>query len=150
MSANPFNTMFEMQRTYIEASQSAFESSLKLQKVASDAFLGSFESTKSLQKRGVDLTKRAAHANFDAVEEALPADVVADLRAAIDEQYEALDEVHDDAWESFERSAEDAVDSYDELTEAQAEMVDELYETLMQVNADAAEVADEAAEVVEQ
>ena len=29
-------------------------------------------------------------------------------------------------------------------------MVDELYETLMQVNADAAEVAGEAAEVVEQ
>jgi hypothetical protein len=142
--------MFEMQRTYIEASQSAFESSLKLQKAASDAFLGSFESTKSLQKRGVDLTKRAAHSNLDAGEEALPADVVADLRAAVDEQYEALDEVHDDAWESFERSAEDAVDSYDELTAAQAEMVDELYESMLQINADAAEVADEAADVVEQ
>jgi hypothetical protein len=142
--------MFEMQRTYIEASQSAFESGLRLQKVASDAFFGSFESTKSLQKRGVDLTKRATLANLDTVEESLPADVVADIRTAVDEQYEMLDEAHDDAWESFERSAEDAVDSYDELTAAQAEMADELYEMLLQVNADAAEVADEAADVVEQ
>jgi hypothetical protein len=142
--------MFDMQRTYIEASHSAFESSLKLQQVASDAFLGSFESTKSLQKRGVDLTKRATLANLDAVEEALPADVVADLRSAVDEQYAALDEAHDDAWDAFERSAEDVVDSYDELTEAQAEMVDELYESLLQANAEAADVADEAADVVEQ
>ncbi|WP_276997358.1 hypothetical protein [Haloquadratum walsbyi] len=139
---NPLSSMFEMQRTYIEASRQAVTQSIEFQKEAAEAVIESFDPTASAQQDGVEMTRRAFHAAIDGMEPGLPADTTEELRSAVDDQYDALVEVHGETWESLEDTAEDAIEGYDELTETQTEMVDEMYEMMSQAMTDAESMSD--------
>ncbi|MFB6123890.1 MAG: hypothetical protein ABEJ78_10590 [Haloferacaceae archaeon] len=150
MSANnPLTSAFEMQQTMIDQSQRAVETTLKTQQVATSTFFDSFEASKSLQKSGLTLSKRAVEAYLDGLGTVLPEESVEELRVAVDEQYEAVDELHEDAWSAVLESLEEAESSFDELSEAQLRMVEDGFEAMLEMQSDAEQTAEEAVETAE-
>jgi hypothetical protein len=150
MSANnPITSAFEMQRTMIDQSQRAIETSMKAQQVATETFFDSFEATKSLQKSGLTLSKRAVEAYIDGLGMVLPEESVEELRVAVDEQFEAVDELHEDAWNAVLESLDEAESSFDELSEAQLQMIEDGFEAMQEMQSDAEQTAEEAVETAE-
>ena len=151
MSANnPFSSAFELQRTMIDQSRRAAETGIDVQRAAVETWLGSFESAKSVQKNGVTLSKTAVEASLDGLKSVFPEESVAELEAAVDEQFEAVDEIHEDAWQSFLEGLDEAEATYDELTEMQLELLAESFDALEELQSDAAETTEEAVESAEE
>ncbi|MFB6101327.1 MAG: hypothetical protein ABEJ73_02035 [Haloplanus sp.] len=145
MSAtNPFRSAFELQRTMIDQSRRAAETSIDVQRAAVETWFDSVESAKSVQKSGVTLSKTAVDAYLDGLKSVLPEESVAELEAAVDEQFDAVDEIHEEAWASFLQGLEEAEASYDELNEMQLEVLAESFDALEQMQSDAEETAEEA------
>jgi len=144
MSAtNPFSSAFELQRTMIDQSRRAMETGIDAQRAAMETWFDSFESAKSVQKSGVTLSKSAVHAYLDGMKTMFPEESVAELEAAVDEQFEAADEIHEDAWQSFLEGLDEAETTYDEMTEMQLEMLAEGFDAFEQLQSDAAETTEE-------
>jgi flagellar hook-associated protein FlgK len=133
-----------MQRTMIDQSRRAAETAVDVQRTAVETWFDSFESTKSVQKSGVTLSKTAIEAYLDGLKSVFPEESVAELEAAVDEQFEAVDEIHEDAWESFLHGLDEAEATYDELTEMQLELLAESFDALEDVQSDAEETTEEA------
>ncbi|WP_338742107.1 hypothetical protein [Haloplanus salilacus] len=150
MSAtNPFSSAFEMQRTMIDQSRRAAETGIDAQRAAIETWFDSFESAKSVQQSGVTLSKSAVNAYLDGLATVLPEESVEELEAAVDEQFEAVDEIHEDAWQSFLEGLDEAEATYDELTEMQLELVAEGFDAAEEVQATAEETTEEAVESAE-
>ena len=146
--------MFRMQRTMLDQTEKAVETNLRLQRSAVHTVFGSLEATKSVQKSGLTLSKRAVEAYVNTLAEATPNErPVRELREAIDEQYAAADEIHDDAWEALSEAVDEGTTSYDELNEAQIELVQETFrlfrETQMDVQTATEDAVAEAERVAE-
>lgn len=139
------NPIFRMQRTMLEQSQKIAESNLRFQRSAVHTMVGSLDATKSVQKSGLTLSKRTAEMYIDTLAETESnARAVEELRTAVDEQYAAVDEIHDDAWEAFSENVEEAVSAYDDLNEAQIDIVRETFETFLEAQTDAQAVTEDA------
>jgi len=151
MSAtNPFSSAFEMQRTMIDQSRRAVETGVDAQRTAVETWFGSFESAKSVQQSGVTLSKTAIEAYLDSLTTVFPEESVAELEAAVDEQFEAVDEIHEDAWVSFLEGLDEAEATYDEMSEMQLELLAEGFDTLEQFQSDAVETTEEVVESAEE
>ncbi|WP_147270846.1 hypothetical protein [Haloplanus salinus] len=142
-ASNPFSSAFELQRTMIDQSRRAMETGIDAQRAAVETWFGSFESAKSVQKSGVMLSKSAIEASLDGMTTMFPEESVAELEAAVDEQFEAADEIHEDAWRSFLEGLDEAEATYDEMTEMQLEMLAESFDAFEQLQSDAAETTEE-------
>ena len=149
-ASNPFSSAFELQRTMIDQSRRAAETGIDVQRAAVETWFGSFESAKSVQKSGVTLSKTAVEASLDGLKSVFPEESVAELEAAVDEQFEAVDEIHEDAWQSFLEGLDEAEATYDELSEMQLELLAESFDALEQMQSEAAETTEEAVESAEE
>jgi hypothetical protein len=147
---NPFSSVFEMQRTVIDQSRRAAETGVDAQRTAVETWFDSFESAKSVQKSGVTLSKTAIDAYLDGLKSVFPEESVAELEAAVDEQFEAVDEIHEDAWQSFLQGIDEAEATYDDLTEMQLELLAESFDAVEQLQSEAAETTEEAVASVEE
>jgi len=143
-ASNPFSSAFELQRTMIDQSRRAAETSIDVQRAAVETWFGSFESAKSVQKSGVTLSKTAIEAYLDGLKSVFPEEAIAELEAAVDEQFEAVDEIHEDAWQSFLEGLDEAEATYDEMTEMQLELLAQSFDALEEMQSDAAETTEEA------
>jgi hypothetical protein len=127
----------------IDQSRRAMETSIDAQRAAMETMFDSFESAKSVQKSGVTLSRSAIHAGLDGMKTMFPEESVAELEAAVDEQFEAVDEIHDDAWRSVLEGLDEAETTYGEMTEMQLEMLAESFDAVDQMQSDAAETTEE-------
>jgi hypothetical protein len=127
----------------IDQSRRAAETGVDVQRTAVETWFDSVESFGSVQKSGVTLSKTAVDAYLDGLKSVLPEESVAELEAAVDEQFEAVDEIHEDAWQSFLQGLDDAEAAYDELTEMQLELLAESFDAVEQAQATAEETAEE-------
>jgi len=143
-ASNPFSSAFELQRTMIDQSRRAAETGIDVQRAAVETWFGSFESAKSVQKSGVTLSKTAIDAYLDGLKSVFPEESVAELEAAVDEQFDAVDEIHEDAWQSFLEGLDEAEATYDEMTEMQLELLAESFDAVEEMQSDAEETAEEA------
>ncbi|WP_248896895.1 hypothetical protein [Haloplanus halobius] len=145
MSANnPFSSAFELQRTMIDQTRRAAETSLDVQRTATETWFDAAESFQSVQQSGVTLSKTAIEAYLDGLKSVLPEESVVELEAAVDEQFEAVDEINEDAWQSFLQSLEEAEASLDELSETQRELLTDSFDAIEQLQAEAEETAEDA------
>ncbi|WP_435066440.1 hypothetical protein [Haloplanus sp. C73] len=149
-NSNPFSSAFEMQRTMIDQSRRAAETTLDAQRAAVETWSDSLESAKSLQESGVALSKTAINAYLDGLGAVFPEESITELEAAVDEQFEAGEEIHEEAWLSFLESADEAEAVFDDLTETQSELLEESFDAIEQIQTDAAESAEEAVESAEE
>jgi len=143
-TTNPFSSAFQLQRTMIEQTRRAAETGVDTQRSAVETWFGSFESVKSAQRSGVTLSKTAIEAYLDGLKSVYPEESVAELEAAVDEQFEAVDEIHEDAWQSFLQGLDEAEATYDELSEMQLELLADGFDAVEQVQAEAEETTEEA------
>jgi hypothetical protein len=143
-TTNPLSTAFQLQRTMIEQTHRAAETGVDAQRSAMGSWFDSFESVKSAQKSGVTLSKTAMDAYLDGLKSVYPEESVAELEAAVDEQFEAVDEIHEDAWQSFMQGLDEAEATHDELTEMQLELLADGFEAVEQVQTEAEETTEEA------
>jgi peptide subunit release factor 1 (eRF1) len=130
-------------------SRRAAETGIDAQRAAVETMFDSLESAKSVQQSGVTLSKNAVDAYLDGLSMMLPEESIEELEAAVDEQFEAVDEIHEDAWQSFVESLDEAEATYDELTEMQLELVAEGFDAAEEVQATAEETTEEAVESAE-
>jgi hypothetical protein len=144
-TTNPFRSAFEMQRTMIDQSRRAVETGVDVQRTAVETWMDSAESTKSMQKSGLTVSQSAVEAYLDGLKSMVPEESVAELEAAVDEQFAAVDEIHEDAWHSFVEGLDETEVTYDEMTEMQLDLLAESFDALEQLQADAEEMAEEAA-----
>jgi len=142
-ASNPFSSAFELQRTMIDQSRRAAETGIDVQRAAVETWFGSFDSAKSVQKSGVTLSKTAIDAYLDGLKSVFPEDSIAELETAVDEQFDAVDEIHEDAWQSFLEGLDEAEATYDEMTEMQLELLAESFDALEEMQSDAEETAEE-------
>ncbi|MFB6108801.1 MAG: hypothetical protein ABEJ82_08190 [Haloplanus sp.] len=149
-ASNPLSSAFELQRTMIAQSRRAAETSIDLQRTFAQTWFDSVESAQSVQQSGVTLSKRAVDAYLEGLKTVLPEESVAELEAAVDEQFEAFDEIHANTWESFLASLADAEESYEELTDVQLRMLADAFDAAERMQADAEETAEEVAASAEE
>ncbi|GAB6862742.1 hypothetical protein JCM17092_28310 [Haloplanus litoreus] len=141
---NPLSSAFQLQRTMIEQTRRAAETGVDVQRSAMETWFGSFESVKSAQKSGVTLSKTAIDAYLESMKSVFPEESVAELEAAVDEQFEAADEIHEDAWQSFLQGLDEAEATYDEVTEMQLELLADSFDAFEQIQSEAEETTEEA------
>jgi hypothetical protein len=145
----PVTTAFEMQRATIEQSQKALEQSVSFQKNVNEAVIDSLDTQESAQRRGVELSKTAFHSYLDAVEATMPGmgGTIAEVREAVDEQYDFLLENHAEVFDNVESEMLEGVEAYDEMTEDYVTAVDEQVTLLVEAHE---ELESQSVEVAEQ
>jgi hypothetical protein len=149
---NPFASMFEMQRRTLQQGQRTLEESMRTQRQLTDAFLDTMDSQKETQKKGVGVMKSATDAYIDAMASMTPGDeaAVEDAHAAVDDQFEAFDEVHSQLWEAFERNARESADAYESVSERYLALVNDSFDVMVETNRQWEDQSVAAAEAVEE
>jgi methyl-accepting chemotaxis protein len=144
----PVTTAFEMQRATITQSQKALEQSVAFQQNVNEAVIDSLDTQESAQRRGVELSKTAFHSYLDAIESTVPgvAGTVAEMRSAVDEQYDFLLENHAELFDNVESEMVEGVDAYDEMTQEYLDAVGEQVEMLVDAHEELEAQSVEAAE----
>lgn len=124
---NPISMAFEVQRNTIEQGQTAVEQTVDRQSGLNQAFLESVDSQVDLQQRGVEISRTAVHTYLDAVSSlssstmdslwspSTDVGAVDEIRATIDDQYDALLSSHEVGFEAVSAELENGVESYDDL-----------------------------------
>lgn len=131
---NAFTPLFEMQRTMIDQNRTALHESMKAQQTAVEAMQGGMEGQRTFAERNVDLSKSATHAYIDAVEDVLPEDAAEfdEIRATVDDGFEALEESQAEVWEALTDAVEESNVAYEELTDSYLDAVDSSFDAFLE------------------
>lgn len=137
-ATTPISTAFEFQRTAIQQGQEAFRRGVEFQQRVNRAFVSSLDSQASAQRGTVELSRTATHAYLDAVAASVPGvdETVAEVREAVDQQFDALLESHAEAFDEFEQQLEEGLDTYDDATDEYIASLDEQIELLLEAHED--------------
>jgi len=140
-----------MQRTLIDQNRKAFADSVEAQKTAIESFADGVEDSKTLTERNVELSKSATHAYIDALETAVPADVADfdDLRATVDEGYEAVEQSQAEAWDAVHEAVEHSNATVEEFADTYLEAVDSSFDAFLQSHEQIEASVDSATEAVD-
>lgn len=151
-TSNPFTALFEMQRRTLQQGQRTLEQSTQMHQQMTDAFLDTMDTQKETQKKGVGTMKSATDAYLDAVESMTPGDTVAfeDAHAAVDDQFEAFDEVHSQLWDAFERNVRENADAYETASDRYLSLLNDSLDLLVEANRQWEEQSVAAAETVDE
>ncbi|MDY6818301.1 MAG: hypothetical protein SVG88_06530 [Halobacteriales archaeon] len=152
MSTNDtITTVFDMQRSAIEQAQKAFKRTADLQVEASDALESSLEAQKSLQKQSTAMSERLVLSYLDTVASSAPGEEVdvEELKATVEEQFDALDEVQDDTWEAVTNTLEEVESTSESFTDQYVETVDAAFDSFLDAHERVESQMTEAAEAVD-
>lgn len=152
----PIEAAFDVQRTAIEATQSATRRNLETQKAALDAMTEGLEQSRTLADRNAELSRTAVHAMIDGLETAMPEEAgdvdVAEMRRAVDEEFDAAAESREELLSTMTRAMEESTTTFDAYADSYADAlenaVDALIEQHEQIEAgvvEAGEAIDDAA-----
>ena len=149
---NPFASMFEMQRRAMEQGQRTLEQSVTMQQQLTDAFLDTMDSQRETQKKGVGVMKSATNAYLDAFETSMPGETAAieDAHTAVDDQFEAFDEVHSQMWDAFERNVRENANAYRNVSDRYLTMMNDSLNFAIEANRQWQEQSVAATQAVEE
>ena len=136
MNNNPFAPMFELQRQSIEQGQKMIEQSIEVQNEMSKSFVKAVESQKSAQEKGVDAWKSATETSLNVADATTPTDSTAftDMQETMDDQFDALSDIHTEVWESTERNIETGTEVSEDMNEIFLSFVNDSVEMAMKTN----------------
>lgn len=134
----PISTAFELQRSTIEQGRQMFERSIEMQQNMTHAFVGSMGSQEDAQRQGVELSRKTLHTYLNTVEATVPGltGPVNEVRAMIDEQYDALLDAHSESFDVAEDEFERGIDTYDEMMEEYLRVLSSQTELLLDAHED--------------
>ncbi len=147
-ASNTVSTVFDIQRTMLEQSQSAFKQGVEIQKRTANAFVDTMDSQQSVQQESSKMFQRALHAYLDALEQMVPGDQVEfdEVRQVADRQFEQMDEVSEESWTAVQRAMEEGFEAFDAMADAYVDAIDNSFDAFLdsyeQVEAQAMETAD--------
>ena len=136
MNNNPFAPMFELQRQSIEQGQKMIEQSIEVQNEVNKSFVKAVESQKSAQEKGVDAWKSATETSLNVADSTTPTDSTAftDMQETIDDQFDALSDIHTEIWESVERDIETGTEVSEDMNETFLSFVNDSVEMAMKTS----------------
>ena len=136
MNNNPFAPMFELQRQSIEQGQKMIEQSIEVQNEMTKSFVKVVESQKSAQEKGVDAWKSATETSLNVADATTPTDSTAftDMQETIDDQFDALSDIHTEVWASAERNIETGTEVSEDVNELFLSFVNDSVEMAMKTN----------------
>jgi len=145
---NAFTPLFELQRTMIDQNRKALHEGVRAQQSAVEALHESFEGQETLAERNAELSRSAIHAYVDAVEDVLPEDAAefGEIREAVDEGFDAVEESQADAWTAMVDAVEESNVAYEELTDSYLEAVDSSFDAFLESHEQVEQNFDAAAE----
>lgn len=145
---SPLTTVFRLQRQTIEQTEDVLEEMLSVSREVGEGLSTGVAAQRDVQERALELSRRSVHASLDAAESvAGDAETLADLRASVDETFDALADQHREAFETVDEEFETVGDSYDEFGEAAVENLGEQVAFLVEFNEG---VEDQLVETVEE
>lgn len=152
---NPMKPVFQMQRTMLESSQQATHDVVEAQKEAVAQMTESVEQYQSFSEQNADLSKKALHAYFDAVESMMPEGTMdfSEFEQLLDEQYDALTENQAQMMTAAVEAMEENADAFDQYADSYTEVVDSSFDSFLEAHEriegnfeDATEQLEDAAE----
>lgn len=134
----PISTAFELQRNTIKQGQRVLKHSVEMQQNMNQAFLGNMSTQEDAQRQSVELSRKTLHTYLNTVESTVPglAGPVNEIRTRVDEQYDALLDVHEDSFETAEGELQTGFHTYEEMTEGYLEMLSSQIEILLEAHED--------------
>ncbi|MFB6166582.1 MAG: hypothetical protein ABEJ31_15595 [Haloarculaceae archaeon] len=147
----PVTTTFELQRQAIKQGQQAIEQGVEFQQTLNRAMLDQLSSQESAQRRTVELSKTAFESYLETLESSVPgaAGTVAEIRDAVDEQFEFLLENHAELFDNVEQEYAEGLDAYDDLTADYLQAMNEQVDLVLEAHQDFEDQSIEAVEQVE-
>lgn len=148
---NPIQTAFEFQRTAVEQTQQTTHDVVEAQKALVETFANSVEPVAALQAQTNDMSQQAAHASLDALEASMPEDAADfdELRRAIDDGFESVDDMQADAWESFGEVLDESVAAFDEAADNYTAAVDTTFDTFLNAHEQVEDSVEDVAEDID-
>lgn len=149
-TASPVGIAFDLQRSAIEQTRDAVVRGVEAQQAFGEAVVD-FDSAREVNERSFEALSTFVDVYFDAVGAAAPGgqELVADYRAAVDDQIETLETNQVDALETFEANVREGSEAADELTEEFLATLDEQFEAVLAAHEDAEAETVEALDEVE-
>ena len=139
---NPMASMIAMQRQSIKQGQQILTQSMNAQRQFPRMWKDAIESQRSVQKTGLEASRSLAKGMVEMMEASVPSDqpmvgeegqeaserqhaAFESLHQAVEDQFEAVDEISDQTWESIEGQLEENADSYSEFVDQSTSMTEE-------------------------
>lgn len=124
---NPFEPFFQLQRRSIEQTQRSMHQGMAFQKQLTHMMVDGIEAQQSMSRKTNDFARAVMKSSFDAMESSTPGDtpMYADVKAMVDDQFDAVDEMTAQTWTAFEERLEENADAADEYVDRSLEYFDE-------------------------
>ena len=142
--STPMSVAFDFQRSAVESTHEAIESSVEAQKQVNDAMVDGFGPARDASERSTDLVRSGIDSYFDAVDSVMPAG------SGVDEVHEMMHDQLDMLEESQHEAIDQLENSLNEGTESAEEMLDEFLAALDEQIASLLEALEELEETVEE
>ncbi|WP_143423128.1 hypothetical protein [Halegenticoccus soli] len=127
--SNPINAMFEMQRQSMKQGQQWLHQSMNAQKQFPKALQDTMESGRSVQQSGVDATRNIWKAYLDVFKASVPSDESEDafdsLEQAVDDQFDAVNQINEQTWQTVRQNIDDNSDAYNQVIDQTVSIVDD-------------------------
>lgn len=129
--------VFDLQRTAIEGTHEAVRRGIRSQQEFGEALVDFGPATQA-NERGYEAVRTVVDAYFDSVEAVTPGqqDLLADVRAAVDEQLDALEASHVEAVETVEANVQEEGEIAAELGAELVAVLDEQFEAVLSAHED--------------
>lgn len=131
---NPYSAMFEMQRESIERTREFFHRSVELGTQSNRMVLDGIESNRSVQAKGREVAHSIVTTSLESVATAMPGSnaTMDDIDAAVDDQFEAMDEVSTQYWDALGEIIEENTQAYEAATDEYLDLIDETIDTTLE------------------
>ena len=144
---NPMVSMFELQRQSIKQSQQFMQQSMNAQKQLPRVMQDAIDSQRSVQQTGLSAGRSLAKGMVEMMQASIPSEqpyvddsdaeerqhaAFESLHQALDDQFEAVEEISDQSWEALESQLEENTDAFVEFVDQSSSFTDESIEAFLE------------------
>jgi hypothetical protein len=151
---SPLRSLFSTQQALISNGQRFLEQTMRVPLELDETLRQSLERQRTLQQETLGITREAVDGVLDTAARADPGSGVGEVRQAVDEGFETLQEGHDETFDRVEEGYEEALEGLGEALEELTAQSERLVELNRQLEASTLEAVDgmdgSLGEVVEQ
>ena len=144
---NPMASMFELQRQSIKQSHQFVQQSMNAQKQLPRVMQDAIDSQRSVQQTGLSAGRSLAKGMVEMMQASIPSEqpyvddsdaeerqhaAFESLHQALDDQFEAVEEISDQSWEALESQLEENTDAFVEFVDQSSSFTDESIEAFLE------------------
>jgi acetoin utilization deacetylase AcuC-like enzyme len=144
---NPFDTMFEMQRTVLDQQHQFVTRSMDMQRRMLESMTSSTDVGRNMDAQTRHMAEAAMDATMETMERATPGGMPAmdDIRDMIDQQLEAGESMSEETWTAIESQLEETLSTYESMLDQGEQVYEDLFEAYMDTFERVEESVEEAA-----